>query len=121
LNFNVDIVTAPIVREHDGLAMSSRNVYLNEKERKNATVLYRSLQHASERIQNGERSAAIMKKEMQAILESGSPTQIDYIAFVNPSSFTEIENINTPDVLLLLAVRFGTTRLIDNFLIPVTP
>lgn len=120
LNFDIEIITAPIVRETDGLAMSSRNVYLNKTERKNALVLYLSFQNAVEQIRNGEKSVSAIKIEMQKIIQSGSPTQIDYIAFVNPSTFSEVQDLEPPEVLVLLAVRFGTTRLIDNFLIPVT-
>ena len=121
LNFDVDIIIAPIVREADGLAMSSRNMYLNETERKNALVLFRSLQHAAERIRQGERSIALLRKEMLNIIQSGAPTQIDYIAFVNPTTFSETEHLNQLEILVALAVRFGTTRLIDNSLIPIVP
>ncbi len=120
-NFDVDIIIAPIVREADGLAMSSRNMYLNETERKSALVLFRSLQHVAERIQQGERSIALLRKEMLNIIQSGAPTQIDYIAFINPTTFSETEHLNQPEILVALAVRFGTTRLIDNSLIPITP
>jgi pantoate--beta-alanine ligase len=120
-NFDVDIIIAPIVREADGLAMSSRNIYLNETERKSALVLFRSLQHAAERIREGERSVALLRKEMLKIIQSGAPTQIDYIAFVNPATFSETEHLNQPEILLALAVRFGATRLIDNFLVPIIP
>ena len=121
LNFNIDIIVAPIIREADGLAMSSRNVYLNQFERKNALVLFRSLQYVKERIQSGERSVALLKEEMRGIIQSGSPSQIDYTAFVDPVTFYEIEQIVTSEILVVLAVRFGTTRLIDNFLITITP
>jgi pantoate--beta-alanine ligase len=120
LNFDIDIVIAPIVREADGLALSSRNVYLNETERKNALVLSRSLSNTAERIQQGERSVELLKKEMQYIIKSGNPTHIDYIAFVNPATFSEIEQVVPPNILILLAVRFGSTRLIDNSLISIT-
>jgi len=120
LNFNIDIVLAPIVREADGLAMSSRNMYLNKVERKSASVLFRSLQYAAERIQQGERSIALLRKEMLAIIQSGAPTQIDYIAFINPATFSETEHFIQPEILVALAARFGTTRLIDNSLIPIT-
>jgi pantoate--beta-alanine ligase len=120
LNFDIDIVITPIIREEDGLALSSRNIYLGDIERKNASVLFLSLQHAVKLIRDGERSAAVLKKGMHLILQSGSPTQIDYIAFVDPSTFTEVVRFEIPEVLVLLAVRFGSTRLIDNILIPIT-
>jgi pantoate--beta-alanine ligase len=120
LNFDIDIVIAPIVREADGLAMSSRNIYLNKTERKNALVLFHSLQYAEKQIHQGERSIASLRKEMLNIIQLGVPTQIDYIAFINPDTFSEMENIDRPEILIALAVRFGSTRLIDNLLIPVT-
>lgn len=120
LNFDIDIVTAPIVREPDGLAMSSRNVYLSDIERKNASVLFLSLQHAAKLIGDGEKSTAVLKIKIEKIIHSGSPAQIDYIAFVDPSTFNEVQNLKSPEVIVLLAVRFGTTRLIDNIIIPVT-
>ncbi len=114
LNFDIDIIIAPIVREDDGLAMSSRNVYLNEIERKNALVLYRSLQYAVERIQFRGASVIELRTEMGKIIKSGNPTQIDYIVFINPENFEEVETFSSPELLIALAVRFGSTRLIDN-------
>jgi pantoate--beta-alanine ligase len=114
LNFDIDILIAPIVREEDGLALSSRNVYLSETERKNALSLYHSLQHAADRIHAGVKSVTELQGEMEEIIRSGNPTQIDYIAFVNPEIFEEVEIIEPPEVLVALAVRFGATRLIDN-------
>jgi pantoate--beta-alanine ligase len=114
LNFDLDIIVAPIVREEDGLALSSRNIYLSETERKKALVLYRSLQHAAQRIRDGMKKVADLCVEMENIIKSGNPSQIDYIAFINPEKFEEVEIIESPEVLVALAVRFGTTRLIDN-------
>jgi pantoate--beta-alanine ligase len=119
LNFDIDIIIAPIVREEDGLALSSRNIYLSETERKNALVLYRSLQHASQRIRDGMKKVADLRVEMEKIIKSGNPSQIDYIAIVNPEIFKEVEIIESPEVLVALAVRFGTTRLIDNIRIQI--
>jgi pantoate--beta-alanine ligase len=95
-------------------------MYLNETERKSAVALFHSLQHAAERIRHGERSIALLRKEMLNIIQSGAPTQIDYIAFVDPNTFSETEHLSQSEILVALAVRFGTTRLIDNFLIPIT-
>ena len=119
LNFEIEIIIAPIVREEDGLALSSRNVYLNETERKNALVLYRSLQHAAQRIQAGTINVSDIRAEMENLIKNGSPSQIDYIAFINPIKFEEVEIIESPEVLVALAVRFGATRLIDNIRIQV--
>lgn len=121
LNLDVAIHVAPIVREPDGLAMSSRNVYLSPTERANATVLYQSLQLAEQRIQAGERSVEQLRSEMLSLIAGSSSTQVDYVAFVRPDTFQEIEQIEPPSVLALLAVRFGSTRLIDNMLINVQP
>jgi pantoate--beta-alanine ligase len=120
LNFDITIVVAPIVREEDGLALSSRNVYLNETERKNAPLLYRSLQHAAQRIHSGKKEVANLRAEMEDMIKRGNPSQIDYIAFINPEQFEEIELIESPEVIVALAVRFGRTRLIDNIRIQVT-
>ena len=120
LNYDITIIVAPIVREADGLAMSSRNTYLNKTERKNATVLFRSLQHANERIKVDERNVTTLRREIEGIIQSGDPTQIDYIAFIDPTTFTEVERIESPEVIVALAVRFGTTRLIDNIRIQLT-
>jgi pantoate--beta-alanine ligase len=121
LNLDVAIDVAPIVREPDGLAMSSRNVYLSPSERARATVLFRSLQLAEQRIQAGERSVESVRTAMLNLIASGNPTQVDYVAFVRPETFQEIQEIEPPAVLVLLAVRFGSTRLIDNMLINVQP
>jgi pantoate--beta-alanine ligase len=115
LDFDIKIVVAPIIREADGLAMSSRN----ETERKNALVLFRSLQYATERIHQGEHSVESIRREMQNIIQSGEPSKIDYIAFIDPKSFSVIDLKNAPEILIVVAVRFGATRLIDNSLIPI--
>lgn len=119
LNFDIVIIMVPIVREEDGLALSSRNVYLNKTERTNALALYRSLQHAAIRIQDGTRKITDLRIEMEEIIQRGNPTQIDYIAFINPEIFEEVKIIEPPEVLVALAVRFGPTRLIDNIRIQV--
>lgn len=117
LNFDVSIVVAPIVREPDGLAVSSRNIYLNPEDRKNATSLYRALVHAEERIKSGERSLGKLRKELEDILLQSEPTQIDYVAFVQPETFQEIDRLESSSVFVLMAAKFGSTRLIDNELI----
>lgn len=117
LNFDIDIVVAPIVRESDGLAMSSRNTYLSSSERQRATALYRALVHSKQRILNGETSCEKLRNEMFSILQESNPTQIDYIAFIDPGTFDEVKTVPSGDVLVALAVRYGSTRLIDNILI----
>ncbi len=120
LNLDVRIRVAPIVREVDGLALSSRNVYLKADERLRATALFRSLKHAETRVRGGERSVVTVKGEMQEIYRQAGPMKIDYLAFVEPSSFREVATIEPPSLLIAAAVRLGATRLIDNILIPVS-
>lgn len=119
LNLDVQIRVAPILRDVDGLALSSRNVYLKSDERLRATALSRSLNHAEVRVRAGERSVVRVKVEMEEILRQADPVKIDYIAFVDPSSFREVTTIEPPSLLIALAVRLGATRLIDNILISV--
>ncbi|HWP83103.1 MAG TPA: pantoate--beta-alanine ligase [Bacteroidota bacterium] len=119
LNIDTEIAVAPIVREADGLAMSSRNVYLSPQQRKNALSLYRSLQYAKATIEAGERSVSALRKGMEDLLRKSEPTRIDYIAFLKPETFQEVELLKPPSVLIALAVRFGSTRLLDNILIDI--
>jgi pantoate--beta-alanine ligase len=115
LNFDVRIVIAPIVREPDGLALSSRNVYLSETERREATVLYRSLKLAESMAGSGEKDLARIRGEMLKLITTESGGKIDYISFVNPDNFERVEEAGSLSrVLALFAVRFGKTRLIDN-------
>jgi pantoate--beta-alanine ligase len=120
LNLDVQILVAPTVRELDGLALSSRNAYLTQDERSRATALYRSLQHAEKRVSQGERSASRLRSGMAEILSRSQPTKVDYVAFVDPKSFKEVELAEPPSVLVALAVWFGSTRLIDNMLVPIS-
>ena len=119
LNLDLEVYVAPTVREGDGLALSSRNTYLTPDERVRATSLYRSLTFAGQRIESGERKVETIRNGMTSILEQAHPTQIDYIAFVRPEDFSVIDVISPPSVLVLLAVRFGSTRLIDNMIFAV--
>jgi len=117
LNFDIQIVIAPVVRENDGLAMSSRNTYLSKDERARATALYKSLEHARKRILEGEKNLNAIQQEMRKIIEASNPTQIDYIAFIHPDTFEELQSLEMPDIIIALAVRYGATRLIDTFYI----
>ncbi len=116
LNFDVELLAGPIIRESDGLAKSSRNAYLAEPERANSVSLYRSLVAASGLIKEGERNLQVVSDTVRGILAAASPTQIDYVAFVDPETFKEVDNLEGGEILILLAVRFGATRLIDNML-----
>jgi pantoate--beta-alanine ligase len=116
LNFPVELVVCPTVREPNGLAMSSRNAYLNPAEKQAATVLYRSLCAAKEKYDGGERNAETLRAAMRAMLDSESLAVAQYVSAADPETLNELDKIEK-GVLLSLAVRIGKTRLIDNFLI----
>jgi len=113
LNWNIELVVLPTIREADGLAMSSRNVYLGAQERREATVLFHSLCWAEEEICTGERSAERIREGIRKKIQSKATAKLDYVALVDPQSLVEVEAIQGR-VLILLAVRFGRARLIDN-------
>jgi len=115
LNLPVEIVVCPIVREPDGLAMSSRNAYLNEEERRAATVLYKSLCRARELMQGGERRAAVIAAEMRRLIEQERQARIDYAVVVDAETLRPVEEVRGR-VLVPLAVWIGRARLIDNLL-----
>ncbi len=116
LNFGIEIVGCPIVREEDGLAKSSRNTYLNPEERKAATVLNRSLEEAQELFLAGESRAEVLKERICQILEAEPLARIDYVELVDWQSLEPVEEINGC-VLMAIAVFIGKTRLIDNRII----
>ena len=118
LNFPLEIVRVPIVREPDGLAMSSRNVYLSSEERGEALVLYRSLQAAAEAIREGETSVEGIKEIITTIINTSPQAQIDYVEINRADDLSSIDRIEGT-VLIALAVKFGTTRLIDNLIVEV--
>ena len=118
LNFDVDIIVAPIVREADGLAMSSRNVYLSTSERKSAPVLYRSLQHAKQLVEQSERNCRTIIEAMTKMITTEPSAQIDYISIADSTALNELSTLKKGDaVLISVAVHFDTTRLIDNIII----
>ena len=119
LNMNVQIVPHHTVREEDGLAMSSRNTYLSPEERKNATVLYRSLLKARDLYQAGEHDAQAVRAAAIAMVESTPGAQIDYIEIVDPVHLRPLDTIE-PGAVMAMAVKFGRTRLIDNLVIAVS-
>jgi len=116
LNLDVKIIPHPTVREEDGLAMSSRNTYLSQEERKSAVSLYTALNLAENFINQGERDVFTLKKKLKDFIESYPYTRVQYIEFVHPETLKEVEKIEGP-VLLALAVFVGKARLIDNKLI----
>jgi pantoate--beta-alanine ligase len=116
LNMNLEVVTLPTVREIDGLAMSSRNVYLNPEERKVALVLYQSLSLVQQLWARGERNSKKLRQEMLTLIKKQPLANIDYISVANAETLDEVDNISPP-VLVSMAVRIGKTRLIDNVLL----
>ena len=117
LNFSVQIVVCPIVRESDGLAMSSRNAYLNPQERKQALVLSRSLRHVQSLIERGERSAdKLIAAGRQAIAEEPG-VRPDYFEVVDPDTLDPVKEVAN-GALVAVAGYVGKTRLIDNLLLP---
>lgn len=120
LNFPVNVIIAPIVREDDGLAMSSRNAYLSPNERRQSTVLSKSLKLAEKLIREGERQPEIIIKEMKALVSQQNSAVIDYVAVTDPLTLEDLGTLRGEDrVLISLAVRIGKTRLIDNTIITV--
>lgn len=113
LSMPLEIRVCPTVRESDGLAKSSRNVYLTADQRAAAPVLYQALQQAEQAIQAGERDAAIIQESMARLIEEQPLAQIDYCVVVDADSLAPVSYIEN-DVLLAVAVYFGKTRLIDN-------
>jgi len=113
LNFAVEIVACPIVREPDGLAMSSRNAYLNGEERRHALVLQRSLQETRQRFQAGERIAANLISTAKELIRREPQVALDYFEIVDPETLDPVERISQK-TLVAVAAYVGTTRLIDN-------
>lgn len=114
LNFNIEIVACPIVREEDGLAKSSRNTYLSTEERKAALVLSRSLRQAQAAVENGERRAKVVVDIIADCLKQEPLARVDYIEVVDLDNVQRVEKIEE-NTLVAIAVYIGKTRLIDNF------
>lgn len=115
LNFNIEIVACPIVREEDGLAKSSRNTYLSTEERKAALVLSRSLRQAQAAVENGERRAKVVVDIIADCLKQEPLARVDYIEVVDLDNVQRVEKIEE-NTLVAIAVYIGKTRLIDNFI-----
>ena len=113
LNFPIEIIAGPIIREPDGLAISSRNVYLSAEERQQALVLKRALDEAARRFKSGECAAAKLKTAMEKIIAQAPAAKIDYIEIVDDDSLEPVLTLAKP-TLIALAVFVGKTRLIDN-------
>jgi pantoate--beta-alanine ligase len=113
LNMNLEIVAVPTMREPDGLAMSSRNTYLNPKERQAGVVLYKALTLAQKLYTSGEQDAEKIRQEMIKLIQKEPLASIDYVSIANAETLEEQDKI-TPPAVVSMAVRIGKTRLIDN-------
>ncbi len=116
LNMNLEVVICPTMREQDGLAMSSRNVYLGPEERESAIVLWEALNAAKTAWENDEKNAENIRQIMRSLIEQAPGSLIDYVSVADTETLTEIDTIDGP-VLISLAVRIGNTRLIDNIVL----
>jgi pantoate--beta-alanine ligase len=116
LNLEVAIKVLPTVREEDGVAMSSRNMYLGPKQRKDAMCLITALRRAEDMVNNGESSAAKVSTEMKRLIRKVKGTRVEYIAIVNSETLEPVKEIKGK-TLIALAVRIGKARLIDNVIV----
>jgi pantoate--beta-alanine ligase len=116
LNLDVAVKVLPTVREEDGVAMSSRNVYLGPKQRKDATCLIQSLRRAEDMVNNGESSASKVSAEMKRLIRKVKGTRVEYIAIVNSDTLEPVKEIKGK-TLIALALRIGKARLIDNIIV----
>lgn len=117
LNFDLDLVVCPIVREPDGLAMSSRNRYLSEEDRHLALILYRALRHIEEKIELGETDAPELIRTGLGVLAEDPDARLDYLKIVDPDTLEDLADVET-GALIAVAAWIGPARLIDNLLIP---
>jgi|SRR3989339_332061 len=117
LNYPIDVIICPTIREYDGLAMSSRNKYLSPKERKAAAVLYKTLIRAKKDLEGGETDYRRIIVGLSRLIGFEPLIRIDYITIVNPDTLIEIKEIKKEKVLVALAARVGKTRLIDSMIV----
>ncbi|MBA7712968.1 Pantothenate synthetase [subsurface metagenome] len=116
LDMGIEVIAVPTVREPDGLAMSSRNTYLNDEERKQAVVLYQALNLAQKLYADGEKDAKAILKQMTALIGQQLLADIEYISIADAGTLDELDKVK-PSALVSMAVRFGRTRLIDNVVV----
>ncbi|MFC1953628.1 pantoate--beta-alanine ligase [Chloroflexota bacterium] len=116
LNMNLEVVTCPTVREPDGLAMSSRNSYLNPDERRAAVVLYKALKLAGKMWADGEKDATEIRREMENLIKKQPLAIIDYISIADTETLEELKEVKSP-ALVSLAVKIGKPRLLDNIVL----
>lgn len=116
LNMNVQVIVVPTIREDDGLAMSSRNVYLDSQDRQAATVLFRALTQAQQLWQKGEKNAELLRQAMVSLISKEPLAEVDYVSVADSQTLEELSEIDRT-ALASLAVRIGKTRLIDNIVL----
>jgi pantoate--beta-alanine ligase len=117
LAFDTEIVVLPTVREESGLALSSRNAYLNEAEKRAAIVLYHALERARETYKAGERSGTHLAETVRATIAAEPLARLDYVSVTDADTFEQLEKLDDRPILIALAVYFGKTRLIDNIVL----
>ena len=118
LNFPIEIISLPTIREFDGLAMSSRNKYLTSKERKAAAILYKALSQAKMEIENGERNPRKILLKLRSLIGAESALKLDYAVIVDLETLEELKKIKDR-ALIALAAYIGKARLIDNLVVKV--
>jgi pantoate--beta-alanine ligase len=116
LDWRLEIVVVPTAREPDGLALSSRNAYLDADHRKRAVVLSAALRAAHDAFRSGERSAAVLLGTVRRVLATEPTVKVEYVALVEPAMLAPVETVGA-DTVVALAVRLGRTRLIDNIIL----
>ncbi len=117
LNMDLEIIACPTVREPDGLAMSSRNIFLNSQQRRSAATLYRALTLSQELWAQGEREAGTIRHEIYELIEKEPQVDISYVSIADPETLKEMLHRVRPPALVSLAVKFGKIRLIDNIVL----
>lgn len=116
LNWDIEIISAPTVREEDGLAISSRNLYLSPEERRRALVLYKALKAGEKLVKKGEKDPKKIKETIRSLIEKENPEKIEYVEVVDPETLHPVSSIES-SVLCAVGVWFGKARLIDNLLV----
>ncbi len=117
LNFPLEVVIVPTIREQDGLAMSSRNSYLSPEERKIAPTIYKALSKAKEHFERTDRQSASIMKVAKEVIESDPKLKLDYLSVADLDNGNEVETIANQGAMLSTAVWLGKTRLIDNIIL----
>ena len=117
LNFNIEIVGCPIIREEDGLAKSSRNTYLNEDERKKALIIHQALTKGEEMVRSGEKDANKVKETVRNIIESEPICRVDYVEIVDWNELQKVDTIDGPILTAVAVYMDEKVRLIDNFIV----